>query len=86
VSLKCLVASKIAEPSLLFDRPCWLDQHAVLSLIAKFLIGMVMDCNNYPECTLTSPKKLKKASEKKRSLDTFTKQAFPMRLTCSCCL
>jgi hypothetical protein len=26
------VASKVAEPSLLFDWPCWPDQHAVLSV------------------------------------------------------
>ena len=32
MSLKCPVASKVAELSLLFDRPCWPDQHAVLSL------------------------------------------------------
>jgi hypothetical protein len=31
MSLKCLVASKVAKPSLLFDWPCWLDQHAIPS-------------------------------------------------------
>jgi hypothetical protein len=31
MSLKCPVASKVAEPSLLFDRPCWPDQHAIPS-------------------------------------------------------
>jgi hypothetical protein len=31
MSLKCPVASKVAKPSLLFDWPCWLDQHAILS-------------------------------------------------------
>jgi hypothetical protein len=31
--LMCPVASKVAEPSLPFDWPCWPDQHAILSWI-----------------------------------------------------
>ena len=60
MSLNCPVASKVAKPSLLFDRPCWPDQHAVPStradpgvFIAQIRDSVLLLVVHIDNCTMT---------------------------------